>query len=110
MELHPDHQRSPNAAVLGTALAIAPAAVGCAVGLLLADRLKGRPRQRVASGLFAISALATLPLAIDYLGKTLDHPAFRRSRQRKIDCIRQGGAFLDADVVGGEEYFIDREA
>ena len=56
MTLHPDHQRTPNATLLGTALSVAPAAIGCAVGLLLADRMKGRTRQTVASGLLTVGA------------------------------------------------------
>ncbi len=104
MTLHPDHQPTPNATLLGTALSVAPAAIGCAVGLLMAERMNSRTRQGIASGLFALGALATMPLVIDYVGKTLDHPAFRRGRQRRLDSIRDSGAF--PDVVGGEEYFL----
>lgn len=108
MTLHPDHQRTPNATLLGTALSVAPAAIGCAVGLLLADRIKGRTRQTVASGLFTLGALATLPLVLDCVGKTLDHPGFRRGSQRRLESIRDSGSF--PDVVGGEEYFLERGA
>ena len=105
MVLHEDHRQAPDAALLGTALSVAPVAVGCAVGLLLADRIKGRTRHGLASGLFAIGALATLPLVIDYVGRRLDHPAWQRGRQRRIESIRDSGTFPDADLLGGETYF-----
>ncbi|MCB1230222.1 MAG: hypothetical protein KDN19_08150 [Verrucomicrobiae bacterium] len=103
MTLHPDHRRSPSTTILGTALAVAPAAVGCAVGLLLADRVKGRSRTGLASGLLALGALATLPLVIDSVTRTLDHPAFSRGRQRRLEQIRDSGAFRDFDDDEEEE-------
>lgn len=106
--MHPDHRRSPSASLLGTALAIAPAAVGCGVGLLLAGRMKSGSRHSLASSLFSLGALATLPLVIDYVTKTIDNPRFERGSQRRIARIRDSGAFPDADIVGGEEYFLDR--
>lgn len=106
--MHHEHRRSPSPTLLGTALAIAPAAVGCGVGLLLAGRMKNQTRYGLASSLLSLGALATLPLAVDYVTKTLDHPRFVRGSQRRIERIRDSGAFPDADIVGGEEYFIDR--
>jgi hypothetical protein len=109
MTMHPDHRRPPSATLLGTALAIAPAAVGCGVGLLLAGRMKGGARQGLAASLFSLGALATLPLVVDYISKTIDHPRFERGSQRRIASIRDSGAFPDADIVGGEEYFLERD-
>lgn len=97
MTLHQDHSRSPSPTLLGTALAVAPVAVGCAAGLLLADRVSSRTRHGLASGLLAIGALATLPLVVDYVSKTIDSPAYRRGRQRRLQHIRDSGAY------GGED-------
>ena len=111
MKLHEDHPQSPSAALVGTALAIAPAAIGCAAGLLLAERVPGRvARQGLAFGLITLGALAAAPLVLDSVSRTMDHPAFRRGRQRRLAQIRDSGAFLDmegedAKLLGGEEYF-----
>lgn len=111
MTMHPDHRRRPSASLLGTALAIAPAAVGCGVGLLLADRMNSTRRHGLASSLFSLGALATLPLVIDYVNRTLDHPRFERGSQRRIERIRDSGAFPDTDgILGGEECFLERES
>lgn len=93
MTLHPDHRHSPNPTLLGTALSVAPAAVGCAVGLLLADRWKKADRHGLAAGLLAVGALATLPLVVDAVSRTVDSPAFRRGRQRRLEQIRDSGAY-----------------
>ena len=114
--MHPDFRRTPRASLLASALAIGPVAIGCGVGLLLADRVRGGSRHALASGLFSLGALAALPLMIDYASKTLDHPRSARGSQRRIERIRDSGAFPDADgdavagILGGEEYFLDRES
>lgn len=114
MKLHEDHPQSPRAALVGTALAVAPAAIGCAAGLLIAERVPGRvARQGLAFGLFTLGALAAAPLILDSVSRTIDHPAFRRGRQRRLAQIRDSGAFLDGvtddpELLGGEEYFVDQ--
>ena len=95
----------PNTTLLGTALSVAPAAVGCAVGLLLSEKMKSKTRQTVAGSLFALGALATLPLAIDYVTKTMNSPTGRRGSDRRLDGIRHSGIDPEIDIVGGEEYF-----
>lgn len=108
MTMHPEDRHSPNATLLGAALSIAPAAVGCAVGLLLSERMKPRTRHSIASTLFSLGALAALPLAIDYTLKTLHRPSSRRGSTRKLEGIRHSGINPDADIIGGEEYFIEQ--
>ena len=98
----------PNPTLLGTALTIAPAAVGCAVGLLLADRIKGKSRSHLASALVLAGAAATVPLAIDYISKTLDRPTGARGSQKRLQSIRNSGVnALDygEGIVDGEEFF-----
>lgn len=107
--MHPDHRRSLSPSLLGAALAIAPAAVGCGVGLLLGGRMKTSNRVSLASSLVSLGVLAALPVAADYLSRTLDHPRFERGSRRRLERIREAGAFPDAEILGGEEYFIERD-
>ena len=95
----------PNPTLLGTALTVAPAAVGCAVGLLLADRIKGKARSNLASTLLTIGAAATLPLAIDYVTKTIDSPSRARGSRKRLQSIRNSGV----DAVDYEEGIVDGE-
>lgn len=105
--IRPEDSLSPNAALLGTAVSIAPAALGCAVGLLLADRMKRETRHSLASTLLAVGVLSATPLAVDYINRVLNSPARRRGSRRRLAGIRSNGVNLEADILGGEEYFID---
>lgn len=98
---------SPDPALLGTAVSVAPAAIGCAVGLLIADKMKSRARGSLAGSLFAVGVLATLPFAIDYIAKTANSPSKARGRTRRLDAIGQGGIDPETDIIGGEEYFVE---
>ena len=90
------------------ALAVAPVAVGCAAGLLLSRHVKRKRRRALASLCLSAGVVATLPLAIDLITKTLDSPARPRGSDRRLRGIRSSGLYPDADVIGGEEYFVDR--
>ena len=105
--LRPEDPLSPNAALLGTAVSIAPAAVGCAVGLLLADRIGKKSRHSLATTLLTIGALSAAPLAVDYISRVLYSPSRRRGSRRRLAGIRSNGVNLEADILGGEEFFVD---
>ena len=106
--MHPEGRPTPEGRFLGVALSIAPIAVGCAAGLLLANRVKRKQRRSLASACLSVGAVAVLPLAIDFVAKTLDNPAYQRGSDRKLKGIRYSGLNPDADVIGGEEYFRSR--
>ncbi len=103
MTMHSENQPAANATLVGTALSIAPAAIGCAVGMIVADKMKSSTRNTVASTLLTLGALATLPLAIDFLARTLNSPAYRRGSNRRLEGIRHGGFNPDTDIYGIED-------
>lgn len=105
--IRPENSLSPNAALLATAVSIAPAALGCAVGLLLADRMKRETRHSLASTLLVVGVLSATPLAVDYINRALNSPARHRGSRRRLAGIRSNGVNLEADILGGEEYFVD---
>lgn len=106
MSLNKPSTAPPDSTLLGTALTVAPAAVGCAVGLLLAEKLSSRGRQSAAVTLFGIGVVATLPLAIDYVTKSLNSPTGQRGSRRRLEKIREGAP--DEEIIGGEDYFLER--
>ncbi|MFK5922150.1 MAG: hypothetical protein QM496_08210 [Verrucomicrobiota bacterium] len=105
--IRPEDPLSPNAALLGTAISIAPAAIGCAVGLLLADKMKSKTRQSLATTLLTIGALSTAPLAVDYIRRIVNSPSRSRGSNRRLAGIRSTGVNVEPDILGGEEYFVD---
>jgi hypothetical protein len=46
------------------------AALGAGVGLLLADKLKGKPRRAVGLTLFLVGAVSTIPLVRNVIAKS----------------------------------------
>ena len=105
--IRPDDHLSPNATLLGTAVSVAPAAVGCAVGLLLADRMSKDTRHSLATTLLTVGALSAAPLAIDYIARVLNSPSRLRGSNRRLAGIRSNGVNLEPDILGGEEFFVD---
>lgn len=103
--MHAETSPTPAAtSLISTALAITPAAVGCAAGLLLADRLRPRTRQSLAGALLTAGALATLPVLIDFTAKRLNSPSSRRGSDRRLESIRGGHVDHDyADEIVGSE-------
>ena len=106
--MHSEERPPIDGRTLGTALAIAPAAIGCAAGLLLANHLNRNRRRGLATLCLSAGVIATLPLAADVIVKALDSPTRARGRDRKLRGIRDSGLNPDADIIGGEEYFTDR--
>ncbi len=98
--------QSTEASLVSASLSIAPAAIGCAVGLLIADNLKSESRKGLASTLLALGTLAALPVAIAYADKALNNPARESASIRRLRRIRESGP--ESDIVGGDEYFLDQ--
>lgn len=83
------------------AISIAPAAVGCAVGLLLSNHLKRRRRAPLASVFLALAAAAVLPIAVDTVNRLVRGPQSRHGAKRTLNEIRSHDGLPYADA--GEE-------
>ena len=101
-----DTNHPTDTSLVNASLSVAPAAVGCAVGLLIADKLKSESRTNLASTLLTLGALAALPWAISYANKALKNPANERASKRRLRTIRDSGT--EVDIVGGDDYFLDQ--
>ena len=94
---------STEESLLSTSLSVAPAVIGCAVGLVLADSLKSESRRGLAATLFTLGTLAALPVAIAYAEKAVNNPARDGASQRRLRTIRDAG--MEANILSGDEYF-----
>lgn len=74
--------------LLTTAITVAPAAVGCAVGVLLGDQLKKGQRGNVATALFTLGALVAVPAAVDCVTKLINGPVSKAGANRTLKGIR----------------------
>lgn len=82
------------------ALAATPAAIGCAMGVLIGGKLRDSHRPNVALGLLTIGLVAALPLAIDYVGKRMNHPESPRGSRRRLKTIRDAALPAEEDIYG----------
>ncbi len=79
-----------NPTATNLALAVAPAATGAAVGILLAETLGREGRRNTALGLLGIAALATIPYLSNYVVQLVNGPNSRWGSRRTLARIRDG--------------------
>lgn len=84
------------------AISIAPAAVGCAVGLLLSNHLKRRHRAPLASVFLGIAAAAVVPVTVETVNRLIRGPQSRHGARRTLAEIRSHDGLPYADP-GAEE-------
>ena len=91
------------AAALGTAFAVAPAAVGCALGILVGQRLGNRASHAAAAAVFTVGVISVIPCAVELIARRLNGPGTTRGQARQQELIRDGSMLLYEDVAGIEE-------
>ncbi|MEM7144598.1 MAG: hypothetical protein AAF591_05655 [Verrucomicrobiota bacterium] len=89
------------AVILGGALTVAPAAVGCALGILMGQRMGREASHGAAATLFALGVVSVLPCAVDLISRRLNGPSTSRGQMRQQELIRDGGMVLYDEVVEG---------
>ncbi|MEO7318311.1 MAG: hypothetical protein ABIZ56_04925 [Chthoniobacteraceae bacterium] len=76
-------------------LAITQTAVGCAIGLLLAGKLRRPTQKTTAASLLGIGALLALPWAVENVLERLNGPGSARGERRRLDTIRTDAGYAD---------------
>ena len=92
--------RPPSTDILNRSLlTITQTAAGCAVGLLLAGKIKRPAQKMTAATLLGIGALVALPAVIDVVTNAINGPGSERGERRRLDSIRtDSGLPYDAEV------------
>jgi len=88
---------SPNPVATNVAVSVGPAAVGAAVGLLVAEALDQKGRRTAAAGLLAVGALSALPMVVSLIANKINHPGNRRGNERALAAIREGAGVFDEE-------------
>jgi len=94
---HTEHDYSRYAAT------IAPAALGCALGLLFGRGMERRSSNIAALALLATGAVMAGPAIVDLVQAVANRPASARGSRRRLEGIRDG-SLPDKDVEG---FFVD---
>jgi hypothetical protein len=75
--------------------AIANAAIGCGLGLIVSDKLNKNARQTVALSAIAAGLAATVPLLIDLVSEQVTGPNTDRGLRNRLRSIREDSGFSD---------------
>ena len=76
---------------------IAPAAAGCALGILFGRGMRRSSSNVIALTLLAASAVVAAPVVTDLVEKTAYRPSSERGSRRRLEGIRNG-AVPDPEV------------
>lgn len=84
---------------------IAPAAAGCALGLLFGRGMTRGTSNIISLTLLAASAAIAAPLIGDVVSRTANRPTSARGSRRRLEGIRNGG--LPEDDLN--EFYVDSQ-
>jgi len=80
-------------------VAVTQAAVGCGIGLLVANRMKSTARKVTGWTMVSLGVASVTPLLVGYFTRTANRPGTARAMRRRLDSIRQDSGFSEnADV------------
>lgn len=82
---------------------IAPAAAGCALGILFGRGMSRGTSNIVSLSLLAASAVIAAPLIGDVVSRTANRPSSSRGSRRRLEGIRNGGVPEESL----KEFFVD---
>lgn len=82
---------------------IAPAAAGCALGILFGRGMRRGSSNVIALTLLAASAVVAAPVITDFIQRTANRPSTERGSRRRLEGIRNHG-MPDGDA---SEFFVD---
>lgn len=77
----------------------APALLGAAAGLILAEVMHDNARRGIAIGLAALGVAALMPLAVGGVVNRVNGPRTPRGVRRRIGAIRDAGASVDDELM-----------
>lgn len=83
----------------GYAATIAPAAIGCALGILFGRGMERRTANGTALTLLAAGAIVAAPLVTDLIQRAANRPSTQRGSRKRLASIRDG-ALPEQDVEG----------
>lgn len=79
-------------------VALAQAAVGCGIGLLVAGSLRRSTQRTVATAALTIGALSAVPLVVDVIMKQINRPGSARSMRKRLESIRHDPGIEGVDL------------
>jgi len=89
----------PTSASMAGLFSLAQAAIGCGVGLLIADKLK-KNKQTTVITLFSVALASVVPVVATYIASQVNAPESKRGVRKRLRSIREDSGWdEEADVV-----------
>jgi hypothetical protein len=84
---------------LDSLLALTRTAFGLGIGMLVADKIKGRTRQTAAIALMSVGALAAVPFLVKVALERINRPESERGARARLRSIRgDSGYTTEKDI------------
>lgn len=84
----------PTSASMSGLFSLAQAAIGCGVGLLIADKLK-KNKQTTVITLFSVALASVVPVVATYIASQVNAPESKRSVRKRLRSIREDSGWDD---------------
>jgi|ERR1700730_7191263 len=78
---------------LDNLLTLTRTALGLGIGMLVADRIKGRTRQTAAIALMSVGALAAVPFLVKIALERINRPESERGSRARLRSIRDASGY-----------------
>jgi ABC-type spermidine/putrescine transport system permease subunit II len=88
---------SENLPVSGT-IAVTQAAVGCGIGLLIADKMSRRARRRTSLFLLVTGAIIVVPVIASCVNRICNRPHSKKRVLRQLESIRGDIGFSEEAI------------
>ena len=89
---------SENLPVSGT-IAVTQAAAGCGIGLLIADKMSSKARQKTSMFLLAAGVIMVVPVVASFISRVRNRPHSQRRARRHLESIRGDVGFAHEESV-----------
>ncbi|HEY5893440.1 MAG TPA: hypothetical protein VIT91_09435 [Chthoniobacterales bacterium] len=76
-------------------LSLAHTAIGCGVGLLVADKINSNKRQATAIALISVALASAVPVVVNYVTCHLNAPESHRGVKKRLRSIREDSGLHD---------------
>jgi len=80
-------------------LTLTRTAFGLGIGMLVADKIKGRTRQTAAIALMSVGALAALPFLVKVALERINRPESDRGSRARLRSIRGDSGYRSEDDI-----------
>jgi hypothetical protein len=82
-----------------TLLTISQAAIGCGMGILIADKISKNKRNATAMAMLALATAMTVPALVGVVADLINGPQSRRGVRRRLRSIREDSGLHHEEEV-----------